>query len=279
MQKFFDVRFPRGEDYEALKTLWQTAFDDSREALDFFFENTVSTERTLAAFEGSTPVSAMYMLEGEIAFGEKSYSAYYIYGVCTHPLYRGRGLMTRLFEQMFEIVRERQINYVFLVPENEKLFTLYEKSGFKTGFFYSQKEVTRNELSVRGAESSAVFSERITYSQYRKAVFSENINVPVALLKESTFKSFFNPFGGEIKIMFNENTGYVLFEETDEQLTVFELFGDEERLLAAVFQNTSKDSILYRQKANENPYPYGMYRKFGDVPEINNGFFGICYST
>ena len=35
----------------------------------------------------------------------------------------------------------------------------------------------------------------------------------------------------------------------------------------------------YRYKTNEDSFPYGMYYKFGNVPKIENGFFGIPYST
>ena len=85
MEKSFDVRFPLERDYEKLKKLWRTAFDDCEDSLDFFFKNTVSPERVLAVFWGDTPVSALYMLESEIVFRGKTYRSYYIYAVCTHP--------------------------------------------------------------------------------------------------------------------------------------------------------------------------------------------------
>ena len=91
--------------------------------------------------------------------------------------------------------------------------------------------------------------------------------------------SFFNSASGEVKIASVENEGYALYEETEEQLVIFELFGNENLLLNAVFQNTEKEEIIYRQTANENSIPYGMFYKLNDAPEIENGFFGIPYST
>ena len=75
MQKSFEIRFPQEGDYNSLKALWQTAFDDSAESLDCFFENTVTPERVLAAFENGIPVSALYMLEADIVNGGKGYCA------------------------------------------------------------------------------------------------------------------------------------------------------------------------------------------------------------
>ena len=121
--------------------------------------------------------------------------------------------------------------------------------------------------------------QKLTYRDYRKILFENSVNDPLAILKESTFNSFFNSVSGEIKIVSVENEGYALYEETKEKLTIFELFGNEKLLLNAVFENTEKESLVYRQIAKENSIPYGMYYKINDVPEIKNGFFGIPYSN
>lgn len=275
MQKSFDVHFPLESDYENLKSLWKTTFDDSEESLDSFFKNTVSPERVLAFFDAEKPVSALYMLESEILSDEKVYSAYYIYAVCTHPDYRGKGLMKSLFEKLFTVARERRIDYLFLVPEEDYLFEIYEKIGFKTGFSYSKDCVFKKAFNA----TEKIKNTKLTYEAYRRCVFEKSKEIPVAVLKESTFKSFFNSVSGEVKTVFIENGGYALFEETEEKLTVFEMFGNSEKLLNAVFQNTQKNSLVYRQPSNKNPIPYGMYYKLSNVPEIQNGFFGIPYGT
>ncbi len=274
MRKSFEICFPLESDYEKFKNLWKTAFDDTEESLDFFFENTVSPDRVLAVFDGGIPVSALYMLESEIVVDKKEYSAYYIYAVCTHPDYRGKGLMKSLFEELFKVAKNRGIDYLFLVPEEEYLFKIYEKIGFKIGFSYSEKIVFK-KASINERKNKI---QKLTYRDYRKILFENSVSVPLAVLKESTFKSFFNSVSGEVKTVFIENEGYALYEETEETLTVYELFGNEETLLNAVFQNTDKNSLVYRQTAKENPVPYGMYYKTGNAPEIQNGFFGIPYS-
>ena len=275
MEKSFEIRFPLESEYEKLKALWQTAFDDTKESLDFFFKNSVSPQRVLAVFEEGKPVSALYMLESDILISGKTYSAYYIYAVCTHPDYRGKGLMKSLFEELFKVAESRKIAYLFLVPEEEYLFGIYKNLGFKNGFFYSYERVFKKDFNI----TKNIENTKLTYEAYRKCIFENPKENPVAILKESTFKSFFNSVSGEVKIVFVENEGYALFEETEEQLTVFELFGNENLLLNAVFQNTEKEKIIYRKKADKNAIPYGMYYKLNDAPEIENGFFGISYAT
>ncbi len=275
MEKSFEIRFPLESDYEYLKKLWQTAFDDSDASLDFFFEKTVSLDRVLAVFQNRKPVSALYMLESEIVISEKTYSAYYIYAVCTHPDFRGKGLMKSLFEELFKVAKSRNIDYLFLVPEEEYLFNIYEKLGFKTAFSYSQKTVSKSDFNnIQSTEN-----QNLTYEKYRKSIEDNPMNVPIAVLKESTFNAFFNSVSGEVKTVFIENEGYVLYGEVEESLTIFELYGNENLLLNAVFRNTEKEKIIYRQPTKENPIPYGMFYKIKDVPEIRNGFFGIPYAT
>ena len=275
MEKSFEIRFPLESDYENLKALWRTAFDDTEESLDCFFKNTVSPERVLSVFKDGKPVSALYMLESEIIKDNKTYSAYYIYAVCTHPDFRGKGLMKSLFEELFKVAKIRNIDYLFLVPEEEYLFKIYEKLGFKNGFSYSQKTLFKRDFN----NVDNIKTQNLTYEKYRNCTKENPKNVPFAVLKKSTFNSFFQSVSGEVKTVFVENEGYVLYEETEEQLTVFELFGNENFLLNAVFQNAEKEEIIYRQISNDNPIPYGMFYKLNDVPEIKNGFFGIPYAN
>lgn len=275
MEKSFEIRFPLESDYEKLKFLWQTAFDDSKESLDYFFENTVSPNRVLVVFKDEKPVSALYMLESDILIDKKEYSAYYVYAVCTHPDYRGKGLMKGLFEELFKLAKSRNIDYLFLVPEKDYLFEMYEKLGYKNGFSYSEKTLSRKSFNY----IENIKTHTLTYENYRKIIKENPEEVPFVILKETTFNSFFDSVSGEVKTVFVENKGYALYEETEEKLTIFELFGNEKILLNAVFESTEKEEIIYRTIANENPIPYGMFYKINDVPEIRKGFFGIPYSN
>ena len=188
MEKSFEIRVPLESEYESLKALWQTSFDDTRESLDSFFKKSVAPERVLAVFDEGKPVSALYMLESEILINKKEYSSYYIYAVCTNPDYRGRGLMRALFEELFRVAESRGVDYLFLVPEKEYLFGIYERLGFKKGFSYSEKTLFKKDFD----DIKHIKTEKITYEKYRGAIRSCNKKVPVAVLKESTFASFFN---------------------------------------------------------------------------------------
>lgn len=276
MEKLFEARFVEESEYNSLIELFTLCFEDSIETVNAFFEKTVSPERVVAVFDGNKAVSSLYLLESDILIDGVSHSAYYVYGVCTHPDYRNKGLMKKLFYFTEMLVKERNIDYLFLVPAEEYLFNIYSKFGFRNGIYYKEETV-----STPTTFSSASFSENVSFDSYKAFCLEKSKNgVDIASLKESTFKSFFASCNGEATSIQTEN-GYCVFENNDGKVTVFEIFGNKEELLNIVFEKTKVTSLVCRFPADDinNSKAYGMYKPFGASPEIKNAFFGIPYST
>ena len=276
MEKLFEARFVEESEYNSLKELFTLCFEDSIEAVNAFFEKTVSPERVVAIFDGNKAISSLYLLESDILIDGVSHNAYYVYGVCTHPDYRNKGLMKKLFHFTEKLVKERNIDYLFLVPAEEYLFDVYSKFGFKKGIYYKEETVSAPTTS-----GSASFCENVSFDSYKAFCLERSKNgVNIASLKESTFKSFFTSCNGEATAIQTEK-GYCVFENNDGKVTVFEIYGDEKELLNIVFEKTKVTSLVCRFPADDinNSKAYGMYKPFGASPEIENAFFGIPYST
>ena len=62
---------------------------------------------------------------------------------------------------------------------------------------------------------------------------------------------------------------------------VFEILGNVREILNIVFEETNVGSLVCRLPADDSDKckAYGMYKGFGEAPEIKNAFFGIPYST
>ncbi len=276
MEKLFEARLVNESEYDSLKELFTLCFEDSLETVDALFDKTVSPERVVAIFDGKKAVSSLYLLESDILIGGVSYDAYYVYGVCTHPDYRKKGLMKNLFHFTEKLVKERNVDYLFLVPAEDYLFDIYSQFGFKKGVYYKEKTV-----NVPIVCSKYSFNESVNYNSYRAFCLERSRNgVATVSLKESTFKSFFTSANGEASVIQTEN-GYCVFESSDGKVTVFEIFGDENEILNIVFGKTKVSSLVCRFPADDvnNSKVYGMYKPFGASPEIENLFFGIPYST
>lgn len=269
MQKLYDVRLGTTDDYNSLKELWQKSFGDEKEVIDNFFSQTVVPENIIGVFKENEALNALYIIECEAVIDKKSYSAFYVYGVSTDEEYRNQGLMRKTFSLLEKIAKERNADYLFLVPANESLFSMYEKFGYKTGISYNEKE-----CACFCTETSTEIAP-VNYDCYKK--FRDKADFSHIDLKEKGFLSFLKPAGNSVKCFSAHNHGYCVYENEAGVLTVHELFGDEDVLLSTIFSNEKCDKIIVREHTQDGGIPFGMYKIIGDVPEFNNVFFGIPY--
>lgn len=127
---------------EELKTLWQLAFGDSREAIDGFFRTAYHPGRCRFLREEGRVAAALYWLDGTCE--GRRYA--YIYAVATDPAFRGRGLCRLLMDRTQEDLKSLGYAGALLKPGEEGLRRMYEKMGYRT--------VTRmGEFSCRAGEA------------------------------------------------------------------------------------------------------------------------------
>lgn len=257
---------------DALKGLWVDTFHDSPVVVEHFFKTAVTEQDIVVAICDGRVASALYMLDSTITNNGKSYKALYIYAVCTHPDYRGRGLMRACFDLLSEVAKARGVDYLFLVPAGDELFKMYEKLGFKTCFYYSEGTVFARDLNCK-----APTSERLDFDSFINIRNSYSRKFNLATLGERAFNGFLMP-GSESIGAIKVGNGYAIYEIEDGGVTVHELFGDEKILLKSVFDLTRVEALTLRGFSDGNSsVPFGMYSVVGDAPEINNAFFGIPY--
>ena len=111
----------------ALRQLWQEAFDDPDAFTDLFFARGFSLDRYHCIKENGAPVSALYWFDCYLE-GRK---LAYIYGVATLKSHRGKGLSGRLLQETHEILRLKGYAGAILVPAGEALFAFYRKFGYE----------------------------------------------------------------------------------------------------------------------------------------------------
>ena len=136
------MRKAEERDRAALQELWQQAFGDDPEFIDFVFDrfagfdNIFLTEREgeIAAYLCAVPVT-LDRLRG-----------IYLYGVNTRAALRGQGIMRQLIGEVHAEAAARGLDFAVLVPEGEKLFGFYEKLGYETLFYHRivEKEIRPN---------------------------------------------------------------------------------------------------------------------------------------
>lgn len=114
-------------DTMSLRQLWQLAFADEESFIDLFFENGFSPERCSCIHIDGRLAAALYWFDFQCC-GQK---IAYVYGVATHPDFRGRGLCRKLMTQVHTQLEKLGYIGVLLVPQNDSLREMYRKIGYQ----------------------------------------------------------------------------------------------------------------------------------------------------
>ena len=120
------------EQFAASKSIWLDCFpEDDAAFVDWYYRERTAPRYALGVFiEGCRkPVAMLHMLPAEMRFSGENERVCLVAGVCTHPLYRGRGLCSALFGRAFELMRERGFAASVLQPFDTGF---YERFGYKT---------------------------------------------------------------------------------------------------------------------------------------------------
>ena len=136
----------------------------------------------------------------------KEYKAVYVYGVATLPEARGKGYMREIFTKMEDFFG-KEIDFYYLVPASENLFSMYEKLGYETAF-YLKKEMhfpERNPaLSYEIKESPKTF--HTDYLNWAKSF-------DTVILRREEDSSFYLSQGKYYRI--DDSGFYVEFSDSD----------------------------------------------------------------
>ncbi len=130
------------QDRPELTSLWQEAFGDEKEYIDFVFDQFAGLDGVwLTEQDGAV---AAYACVIPVTLG--SLRGVYLYGVNTKKELRGRGIMRGLMEEIHAEAAHAGLDFAVLVPAGQKLFEFYEKLGYQTLFYHRivEKEIRPN---------------------------------------------------------------------------------------------------------------------------------------
>lgn len=119
-------------DYTEYKKLYLLCFtDDTEEDAELLFENVLSKAKMISENnENGQPIAMLFLMDANIVNNTKVFDYYYLYAACTHPDYRGKGIMGGLLERAKQVAIQNNKSGIFLKPANASLFNFYAKSNF-----------------------------------------------------------------------------------------------------------------------------------------------------
>ncbi|MHB1453261.1 MAG: GNAT family N-acetyltransferase [Saccharofermentanales bacterium] len=125
----FEVRFAHDgseEDKAGFIGLWKMCFDDTPEFVDFFFCSRYFPDFSVCITQNGKFISSMQSMPLLLLIRKAPVQSAIVAGVCTHPDYRGRGLMRRMFELYLPEMRRRGIQAITYHPVD---FSIYRSLG------------------------------------------------------------------------------------------------------------------------------------------------------
>lgn len=143
-----NIDYPKPCDISGLRILWQEAFGDTDEFLDYFFSVAYSPDRALCVKQDGQVVGAMYWFECEC----RGIPTAYIYAVATAKEYRGKGICHKLMYQAHKILKSIGYRIAILVPSEKSLFEFYAKMGYGVCSNIHKWECAAKDLGVSVTE-------------------------------------------------------------------------------------------------------------------------------
>lgn len=113
--------------HEQMCRLWQEAFGDNREFVLAYFRGYDSPATRIVRCDADGNVVAMMHYH---RFMSGSIAGAYIYGVATHPAWRGKGLASQMLQESFSRMTDDGVQVAMLIAEEESLRSWYATMGF-----------------------------------------------------------------------------------------------------------------------------------------------------
>ena len=126
---------------EQVKALWKLCFDDSDQFIEMYFNLRYTDEINIAIESDDKVVAALQMIPYPMTFCNHMVSTSYISGACTHPDFRGNGIMSKLLLKVFTEMWTKDVLFSTLIPAEPWLFSYYERLGYAPVFYYSTEDV------------------------------------------------------------------------------------------------------------------------------------------
>lgn len=252
--------------------LWRTSFNDSEAFIKLFFDRIYKKENALFIEKDGKIVSALQMLPYVMNYYGTEISVSYIYAACTHPSERGQGLMRRLIQKAFEVMKSRKVALTVIIPADPWLFDYYRGLGYTEAFDYSEETYIRASETV-GEQDFLVVPPEVPSleSLYRFFDKKQRERTCYVLHSQDDFTTILRDLqisGGQLLTALdiqNEPVGMVFFYPAGDHIYIRELMYENDRIKNLLLQEATTQSqvgkAVYRTLfTGPGTVPLGMAR-------------------
>jgi hypothetical protein len=105
------------------RELYEEAFEDPKEFVDYYYEDKCTDNRIIADVEEGKVLSMLHLNPYRISLDGAIFESYYIVAVATTEKKRREGRMAKVFEKTLELLKNKKIPLVFLMPVDEAIYS------------------------------------------------------------------------------------------------------------------------------------------------------------
>lgn len=263
-----------------LKKLWLDCFEEKSEAVDLFFERCMDFTSIYTASVEKKPIAMLFLVHSTLN-GKK---AHYLCSAATQGEYRNLGIMSRLIDFALADSHKNGDIYSLLFPANEKLYSYYERLGYKALCSASRKVFSREELRrfADNRQSNLPLENSYNYEELQRLCLKDNF-----LFQNNKFISFATDYYSlyDCETVKSDNCFALIDEDNGTADVFYSLYTDFSVLAEKILKNTTAkrfvftgnpDSEIYNNSINEK---YGMIKSLDNNEKIpENTYIGITLS-
>jgi hypothetical protein len=110
-------------DKNCTRKLYEEAFDDPKEFVDYYYEDKCRDNRIIADVEDGEVLSMLHLNPYNVSLEGAVFKSYYVVAVATKEERRREGLMAKVFERTLKLLKSERIPLVFLMPVDEAIYS------------------------------------------------------------------------------------------------------------------------------------------------------------
>lgn len=121
------VGFCNEKDLDAIRNLYEQAFDDSLDFVDYYFSHKIVPNRVVGLKQDEKLISMAHLNPFEVTFAKLKYPVSYFVAVATHKDEQGKGYMGKVMKYALQALYEKGEAFSLLMPIDSRI---YERYGF-----------------------------------------------------------------------------------------------------------------------------------------------------
>ena len=241
--------------------LWQEAFGDSKELIDFMLDGALSDAEIFLMYDDKILCSMFFLCDIQLKCGnpDNTIPALYLYAAATRKNMRGHGYFPKLLSFAEEYARNIGARYILCKPAETGLFSYYKKLGFETCTFFTEKQ-------INPADKGYNFKRCSVCDKLYEAYLAECKVLDACKIKNR--KMFLDSvscaiFDGEAELYIG-NDCFALLGKNCNILVVVDNSCNMHDAAASLLFETRKSGTLTEHNTNGTGQPYAMAKAIGD---------------